>query len=211
MKLLSEFREYKERFRDICKDISYQRRGSTNIEGFFIYGAICTYEPYYFIESGVCNGRSTEVIAETQVGEHIAIDQHILKSTKERLKGYDIIWVEQDAETVEIPDDGSIVAFIDGPKHGRGLWRLVKNIMAKDWKMIIIHDCYKGSQTRKEFRNFCKDRKGIEWKVLGYEDTKDLFDLNKGYEEFLNSVKKRKRDIKARMIKMGSIGIVRKM
>ena len=84
----------------------------------------------------------------------------------------------------------------------------MKNIMAQDWQAIIIHDCYKGSTTRKEFRKFCKGREGIKSKILEREDIEDLFDLNEGYEKFINSVKKKKRDITQRMIKLGSLGII---
>lgn len=178
MERISDLLVHIDSFEKHCMDIPFRRKGITNIEAYFIWAAIMDTQPDIVFESGICNGRSTDIIAKAcEVAEcaHVAVDTKIKPEVKKR--HYSTVFIEDNSVNVSV--EGRAVAFIDGPKQGRPFAQVMKNM--RDAEIILVHDCYKGSVTRAEFIKRCK-KMGRKYAVISPRDYKKVEHLNRDYK-----------------------------
>jgi len=182
-------RKSKQDFWDNCKDVEFENKGISNIEAFYLWALIGHFRSEVVFESEIYRGRSTEIIARAckyyGVDKHIAVDTSNLQEeyARKKLEPYDIEYVIMDSTErlqKENPTRPTFY-FVDGPKSGEPLCRLVDQIMATNWKGVVFHDCKPGGTTRKTLKKYRKHCFNGVLRFLSPEDSCDLEDLNDPY------------------------------
>ena len=113
----------------------------------FAFCAMCDrFNVTAVIESGICNGRSTEIWAKYLSGVKItAIDWLILPEVRERLAKYPISLIEYEAVhalplQLQGLIDHRVGVFIDGPKDGEALSLAQKCLEYPQVAFVGVHD-----------------------------------------------------------------------
>lgn len=147
--------------------VPYEKKGICNIEAFYWWALVGHYKPDMIIESGICRGRSTHVLAKAQlffdIKEHYAFDKDGEHEAyvRNKLTPYKTNYFIQDSQTgisklLDKNKDKKCLFFIDGPKHGKPYLGLLKTVFKFNGCLAVAsHDCYPKSLTRIDFVNYC--------------------------------------------------------
>jgi hypothetical protein len=172
--------------------VPYEERGMTNVEGFYIWSLLGLYKPKVVIESGVCKGRSTDIIARAcryfDIPKHYAFDKNDVHAEyiKQKFQDRNVTYeVGDSAELVrnlqQVHADEDIVFVVDGPKKDPQLTELLEVISGfPHVKAIFCHDCRPNKGTREIFatahQNFFADR--LQLCLTNKEMSKPFLRLN---------------------------------
>jgi len=164
MDFQSKLIPFKESFLKECctpEDIvHYEKKGITNIEGFYWWSLVGLFKPDVIIESGVAFARSTEILARAQqyfkVTAHFAFDKETVcyEYSKKKLSRYKTVY--------EIGDSNNkieklcnelvgkkIVLIIDGPKSGEPYKNIIKTLSQFEKLCAVAsHDCKPHGKTK---------------------------------------------------------------
>ena len=161
------FRDQLASFREASgiESIPYEAHGITNIEAFYWWALVGHYRPDVILESGVANGRSTQVLSRAQrhfgVPYHFAFDtngatfeavKHKLgpKSETHLIAGDAASYIaslhkHEALRTVASGDRAlgklRVLAIIDGPKAGEALEDLYFRLARLNLVAVGVHDC----------------------------------------------------------------------
>lgn len=158
-------------------------RGILMSEGFAVCVAMDLYNIDMLLESGICNGHSTQIWANYNESISIKAFDHKLKlSTKNRLSHLKNISMESGNSMVMIPEavrnnkDKKIGVFIDGPKGLKALELVEECYKYNNVVFVGAHDFgivhglradYNKMINRLEAKSFFSDE---EWFVNAYRD-----------------------------------------
>jgi len=135
-----------------CLNIPYYAHGISNIEAFYWWAMVAEYKPDVVLESGVCQGRSTDVLANAvktfRVPYHIAIDQYddTFCAIRNRLGDSAPEFYCGDSQEVVgrlTPKlkDLRVLVFVDGPKGGIAADALYGRFKPLNVVGVAVHDC----------------------------------------------------------------------
>lgn len=187
-------RGFESDFETVVNDIKWEQHSISNVEAYYWWALIAKYKPDVVIESGICKGRSTDVISRAcdfyNIPFHIALElsnQHqayieekfsyrniqfhygkhsdeALKGLTDSLKGYRCLLI------------------VDGPKEYDQSMHLYKVASKLDLVAIGVHDC---SEAGKCYQAI-KDARSKYWKRADLFQTNNI--LNDGlfkYNSFI--------------------------
>jgi hypothetical protein len=193
MKKLAFIKDFIPSFEEQCckNKIPYSSKGVTNVEACIQWALVGHFKPDVILESGVYQGRSSEILAKAQeyfnIKEHLAFELESVyeKEVRKRLEKYKTIYKIQSSikgfeDYLNKNPEAKVLCIIDGPKTGKPFKKLLKiasrfnNLCA-----IFSHDCYPKSTTGRTF-SACKDiwLKDKELIITNPEFTKDMQYLN---------------------------------
>ena len=173
------------------KPVPFMARGILNIEAFYWWALIGQFKPDIILESGVANGRSTEILSRAKayykIPRQIAVehDAKSLKATKKRLSGLGIEFIQGDAakvfdSMVASNPAAMLCVIIDGPKGGSSLDAAIRAVSrAENLMSICMHDCPPQCSQSKDFPAFCaKNLPDWQCLITGPDDNQGLQHLN---------------------------------
>lgn len=157
-------------FQQNCCDgsVPYEDRGITNIEGFYWWATVGLFRPDIILESGVCRGRSTLILAKAQqffgIPEHLAFDRSDEHEVYVRSKlsayrtRYKIKPSDEAFEAVLAKHPSKrVVAVLDGPKSGPAFERVLRAAFGfEGFCAVLVHDCAEGSGSRPLLSDICE-------------------------------------------------------
>lgn len=204
---LAAFREHRESFIEACcrDPIPYAPKAISNIEAFYWWSLVGYYKPDVILESGVCRGRSTEVLARAQaffgVDRHMAfdVDRRFESATRQRLSRYKTEYRIVDAvigfeQGIREAAGGRVLAVTDGPKYGQPLAKLYGVIaQAEAICAVASHDCYPGSVTLPMFVQAAQEIFKCRHVITSPEVNADASDLNDYIADDMEAVLNAKR------------------
>lgn len=166
-KLVKLFDSSKAEFLKKCGDIPFIPKGITNAEGLFLWSLIKAFNPELIFESGVSQGRSTEILCRAagkfKVEQVIAIDKSDLffDVVSKRLKKYpQLAYMIEDsceyAKNTSVFGNKRIGCFVDGPKQGKPLENLLLSLKDANLQFLVVHDCFQGCPTLQSVKNVWK-------------------------------------------------------
>jgi len=144
------------RYREILSRIEWVPRGILLSEGFAFCAVADLFEINTIIESGIFNGRSTQIWAEYFPKDItiLAIDQSLKGATIERLREYKNVWLIQDDSRKALKDQISLLSnkkiaiFIDGPKGYRAVDLARACLESENVIFVGVHDVPKSEKAR---------------------------------------------------------------
>ena len=154
--------------------VEYEPKAVTNIEGLYWWWLVGNYHPDIILESGICRGRSTEIIAKAQIRYEIPSYWAFDKSSEfkeyviNKFKNYRVKYKIKDSydgfkSVFEKNKNSKFGVFIDGPKSGEPYRKIIELSSNYNCSFIASHDCFPSSQNRIDFESFClkyfKDKK----------------------------------------------------
>lgn len=136
-------------FRELVLPIDWSPRGILTSEGFAFCAMADLHGIDTVVESGIYNGRSTEMFARYLPNARIVgVDWRISVQTRERLGGYSIELIEANATTTVAEQVANLAGrcigvFIDGPKDEAAI-ELARECLKHDQvRFVAIHDMAK--------------------------------------------------------------------
>jgi hypothetical protein len=169
--LLTEFRSHVQEFYPSFVDqciknvVRFEDKGILNLEALYIWTLVGHFRPEIVVESGVCRGRSTEVIARAQqffdIPRHLAFekDKKHAQYVRGKLKPYRTVYKILPSSThalgplLKTEKNTRIVFFVDGPKQGKEYQAFFKTASAfTNCLAICSHDCWPGCPTAEAFK-----------------------------------------------------------
>jgi len=145
-----------EDYKVAIKSIQWVARSILLSEGLFVCALSELFEVDLFIESGIYEGKSTEIWGNYFLDKKtsvIAMDAVIREGVRSKLSHLSGLEVMQGDGVIKLPQivkaeiskDKRIGIFIDGPK-GEVAVNLAKKLIVKDnVKFVAVHDCHKMS------------------------------------------------------------------
>jgi hypothetical protein len=147
------FRGYESDFEGFFRDIQWEDHSISNVEAYYWWALIAKYKPDVVLESGICKGRSTHIIAEAckfyNIPYHIALEKSHdhEKYIHEKFADYDIEFHygrSSDAVVKSIAPKISkyrTLLIVDGPKEYKQSMRLYQSCKHLNIVGIGVHDC----------------------------------------------------------------------
>lgn len=162
-----------EEFNNKTHNINYMRHGVFKSELYIIF---CLYRELgcnFFIESGLCNGVSTNTLLALISDDYIGIDMdEACQAAKIDKPNFHFIHGRTEERIFElVRSDKQIFIFIDGPKGQMAIDLKNQLLELDNVKTVAIHDTYDGIEHDTHMRVF---------------ETKSNEEYNKKYFEILN-------------------------
>lgn len=146
-------RGFERDFVEVIDSIGWEPHSISNIEAYYWWALIARYRPEVVIESGVCRGRSTHVIAEAckkyKIPYHIALEKSREHEEYIRTKfqdyGTEFIYGQDSAKALtgilDKVKKHRCLLIVDGPKNYDASMELYKVCSGLHIVAIGVHDC----------------------------------------------------------------------
>lgn len=152
-------------FEGMYEEFPFEPHSISNVEAYYIWALIKKYKPDCIIESGICKGRSTHVIAEAcrfyNIPFHICLEysREHEDYIREKFKDYNIEFHYGQKSDIAMENivpkikGYRTLAFVDGPKRYDQSMDLYKQLKRCNTVAIYAHDCSEAGGCAKALRD----------------------------------------------------------